>query len=279
MNDPHIVQTDRLALNARIEGNGPPLLFLGGSSFDLSIKALVFESDLVNHFTVAAADPRGLGNSEMPSGTWTMKDYALDAESFMNALGWPSAYVVGESFGAMVAMELALLAPQRVAKLALAAGAPGGDGGSSYPIHELLKIDNHRERVVRSLHIQDSRFKDLLENNPTEAETRIDSRMQSDQLFLQHAENSVGYPRLLACRAQHDCWDKLPNLLSETLIIAGRFDNQAPMDRAEAMARRIPMATLQRFDDGHNVLFASPGPVQGIMDSWLNSDDVMATTG
>ncbi|MFT4730991.1 MAG: hypothetical protein ACI9UN_005526, partial [Granulosicoccus sp.] len=53
------LKTAGLTVNCRIEGSGPPLLFLGGSSFDQAIKAPVFDSDLAKYFTFAACDPRG----------------------------------------------------------------------------------------------------------------------------------------------------------------------------------------------------------------------------
>ena len=117
MSGPQLIKTANLKQNVRVEGNGPPLLFPGGSGFDLSIRTPVFSAALINHFTVAAADPRGLGDSESSADNWSMLDYATDAIDLMDALGWTSACVLGESFGAMVALELALLAPQRLTRL------------------------------------------------------------------------------------------------------------------------------------------------------------------
>lgn len=269
MSAPRLIQTSHLPLHARVQGDGPPLLFLGGSNFDLSIRALVFDSALTKHFTVAAADPRGLGKSAKPAGSWNMQDYAADAIELMDALGWSTACVLGESFGAMVAMELALMAPDRIVQLGLAAGAPGGLGGSSYPIHDLLHISNPRARAIQSLSIQDSRFTTLLIQEPEEAEARITLRLNNDEAFLNHSSNATGYPRLLATRACHDCWDRLASITTPTLIIAGKFDNQAPLDRAESMQVQMPQAELAIFDNGHNVLFATPAPVDTIIERWM----------
>ncbi len=269
MHAPRLIQTSNLALNIKVQGEGPPLLFLGGSNFDLSIRALVFDSALTKHFTVAAADPRGLGRSAIPEGSWSMQDYAADAISLMDALGWSTAFVLGESFGAMVAMELALMAPDRVAKLGLAAGASGGQGGSSYPIHHLLNINDHRERIIQSLKIQDLRFDNLLVQDPEEAEALITLRLNNDDAFLNHCSNATGYPRLLATRASHDCWDRLPEIATPTLIIAGKFDNQAPLERAKSLLEQMPQAELAIFDNGHNVLFATAAPVDTLIEGWV----------
>ncbi len=97
-------------------------------NFDLSINAPVFNSGLSDHFTVAAADPRGLGATDAPDGEWSMSDYAQDALDIMDALGWDDAFLLGESFGAMTALHLVTAAPERVVGLALAAGSSGGAG-------------------------------------------------------------------------------------------------------------------------------------------------------
>lgn len=260
--------TDRLALHVRVEGQGPPLLFLGGSNFDLSLRSAVFDSVLIDHFTVAAADPRGLGKSAAPAGPWLMSDYAADAVALMDALDWQSAFVLGESFGAMVGLELSLLAGHRVERLALAAGAPGGAGGSSWPIHELLDISDPRERAIRSLGIQDMRFAQRLIDEPQACEQLIDERIGNERRFLAHEGNATGYARLLATRATHDCWNRLTHISTETIIIAGEFDGQAPLDRSRAMADRIPDASLHVFPFGHTVCFASAAPARLLVESW-----------
>lgn len=261
----HRLATAGITVNLRLEGSGSPLLFLGGSNFDLSLRAPVFDSDLPQHFTVAAADPRGLGGTDQPPGEWTMQDYARDALDVMDALGWQTACVLGESFGAMTALHLAALAPDRVSRMALCVGAPGGAGGSSYPIHELLDIEDAQMRARAALGILDSRFAAL---PPQEAQARTDARMATEAAFLASHANATGYPRLLAARAGHDAWELLPQLPQPTLIFAGKYDDQAPPDRAQAMAGRLPNATLHMVEGGHSICFAHPGPVATLLQNW-----------
>lgn len=260
--------TAGITVNFRIEGVGPPLLFLGGSNFDLSIRAPVFQSDLTKHFTVTAADPRGLGQTDMPDGDWTMQDYAQDALDLMDALDWDRADVLGESFGAMTAMHLAALAPDRINRIVLSSGSPGGAGGSSYPIHDLRKIVDARARAHAALEIMDCRFADIFKSNPNAANEMIDTRVASDVKFQKNHANAVGHPRLLAARAGHDAWDLLPEINFHTLIFAGRFDRQAPPDRAENMVSALPNAALYMIDGGHSICFADPEPVATILKKW-----------
>ena len=268
MSVPCRLKTAGLTVNLRQEGAGPPLLFLGGSNFDLSINAPVFDSALPTHFTVAAADPRGLGATDAPDGDWSMVDYAQDALDLLDALGWDQADVLGESFGAMVAMHLTALAPSRVKRLALAAGSPGGAGGSSYPIHNFLDIDDAHLRARATLEIIDTRFEELLKSSPEKAERQIHARMEMERNFRESHRNAVGYPRLLAARAGHDAWHLLPDISTPTLVFCGLHDAQAPPERAENITRAMPNATLHAIDGGHTHCFATSEPVDIILRQW-----------
>lgn len=260
--------TAGITVNVRVEGAGPPVLFLGGSNFDLALRAPVFGSDLCAHFEVAAADPRGLGLTDAPDGGWTMQDYARDALDLLDALGWGRVDLLGESFGAMTALHLAALAPERIRRMALCAGAAGGAGGNSYPVHEVQGITDARLRARAALSIMDLRFEAMLAEDVAAAEAMIEARVTSEAAFLAHHGNAAGYPRLLQARAGHDAWAHLPGIKAPTLVFAGRFDRQAPLERAERIAAALPNASLHIVDGGHNICFATPDPVAKIIDTW-----------
>lgn len=270
MSQPFLITTDTHRINVRVEGSGPPLLFLGGSNFDLSIKAPVFDSILPQHFTVAAFDPRGLGGTDAPDGDWSMQDYAHDAMQVMDALEWRSANILGESFGAMTALHLAGLAPRNIKRLALAAGSPGGVGGSSYPVQELLDIKDPYTRARKALSIMDTRFTDRMNSSAAEATLEIKARIEVEKTFMASHNNASGYPRLLTARANHDATQILPDILCDTLIFAGRYDQQAPLDRSEYMADNIPNSRLHIIEGGHAHCFANPEPVNILVNSWCN---------
>lgn len=257
------VKLKRLTLNIRVEGAGPPLLYLGGSSFDLSIRAPVFKSELPSHFEVAAADPRGLGDSDCPDGDWSMQDFALDALSLLDKLGWETAYIIGESFGAMVALHLAALAPERINAMALCSVAPGGIGRRSYPVESLLEISDPYERACRTLSLQDSRFDSAIADQSV-----IAARIDFEQKFMTHKNNAKGFRKLLAARAKHDAWDKLSTIDIHTLVFAGSYDLQAPPEFAKMMVDQMPKATLHLIEGGHNICFANLLPLKIVLETW-----------
>ncbi len=261
------VQTRRLALHACRAGSGAPLLFIGGSNFDMRVRRPVFASALPGRFDVLAYEPRGLGRSDRPEGAWTMADYAEDACALLDALGWERAHVVGESFGAMTAAELAIRHPSRVAALCLMAGAPGGAGGSSYPIERLLTLSG-RERAVASLRLQDLAFEAAQHADVEATEAAIAARIASDSVFFGDAANVVGYPKLLGARADHDVYDRLHRISAPTVVMSGARDGQAPAEGGRAMAQAIAGARFWTFDGGHTFAFATPDPIDRLLAHW-----------
>lgn len=266
-----LVQTPRLPLYVMRSGDTsstlPKLLFLGGSNTDFQIKAPVFSSSLIEHFNVVSFEPRGLGRSGAPDGDWSMEDYARDAIALLDAIGWEKIAVFGESFGAMTAMEVAIRFPERVSHLCLSASAPGGAGGSSYPIEEFLEL-LAREKALAALSIQNTGFSDVMKSDAEAAEEIISARVATDARFIGSGNNAVGYPRLLAARAKHDVFARLGNISAPTLVMSGTHDNQAPLACGKAMAERIPNAEFLTYEGGHGFSFATKTPAETIIDRW-----------
>ena len=262
-----LISVDALNLYVRQEGSGPPLLFLGGSSFDMRLRAPVFSSELVQHFSVAAFEPRGLARSGAPDGEWSMADYANDALAVMDRLGWEQADVIGESFGGMTALELAIRYPERVKRLALVVTAPGGAGGSSYPIEQFLSMEP-RAQAIATLRIQDARFNPADSGLSMAMEAKIQERMQFTQAFSGCPNNFVGQSKLLRARSRHDCWDRLDQIKAPCTVISGRFDRQTPSEYGEAMAERIKGARFFLVDGGHSLCFGEAETIGLLLRAW-----------
>ncbi len=229
-------------------GEGPPVLFLNGSGSTLADVAPLLQS-LARHLDVLAHDQRGLGRSAMAPGPYTMADYAADALGLLDVVDWPTCRVVGVSFGGMVAQELAVTAPERVERLALLCTSPGGDGGSSFPLHELAGLSPLR-RAQKTTQLLDTRFsEDWLATHPGD-------RMFVDAMVKMGAraapaEARRGAAEQLEARRRHDVWARLGRVTCPTFVAAGRFDGIAPVANSEAIAARIAGATLHVYEGGH----------------------------
>ena len=103
-----------------VTGSGPPLILIGGGG-TLDRRGWDGQSAaLSHHHTVVRYDIRGIGGSSRPDEPFS---HSEDLYTLLIALGMTPAYLVGLSFGAAIAIDLALDHPEAVKGLILA--APG----------------------------------------------------------------------------------------------------------------------------------------------------------
>lgn len=250
------------------DGAGSRLLFLGGTGGDLRRPETRLWGPLARQFDLLTLDQRGMGQSWKGDGPFTMADYAGDAAALMDAQGWTSAHVIGVSFGGMVAQELALRHPGKVDRLVLCCTASGGEGGASYPFHELTAMSADEKAAFR-VRISDIRHDDAWANAHP-AEYRLLHQIAAADPFRDEPGHIEGAARQLAARAGHDTWARLPALRCPTLVMGGRHDGIAPPDAVTALARAIPGAQLRFFEGGH-LFILEDRTAFGAMADFLNA--------
>lgn len=241
-------------LNLWVErkGEGEPLLFISGSGGDLRDKPNALDGPLAKRFEMVAYDQRGLGQSDKPDGPYTMADYADDAAALLDELDWETANVVGVSFGGMVAQELAIRHPARIRKLVLCCTSPGGAGGASYPLHELIGMDREAEARLM-IPISDTRHDAAWQAaNPDAFKAMLDFRVNDP--WADEPRRALGARLQLLARKDLDTWDRLPSITAPTLVCGGLYDAIALPKTQARLAERIPNARLRMFEGGHMFL-------------------------
>jgi 3-oxoadipate enol-lactonase len=106
------------ALALEVAGSGPLALFMhgiGGNRTNWSANL----PDFAPHFSCAAWDARGYGDSEDYDGPLAFDDFVSDVLRVLDHFGVQRAHLVGLSMGGRIAMRTALLHPDRVATLTL----------------------------------------------------------------------------------------------------------------------------------------------------------------
>jgi 3-oxoadipate enol-lactonase len=247
-----VARVNDIDLYYEIQGSGPKLLVFSGTGGDLRRRPGLLDSPLPRNFMTLFFDQRGLGQSAKPDRRYSMADYADDAAGLMTATGWGRARVLGISFGGMVAQEFALRHPDRVERLALACTSPGGAGGSSYPLHELIGLEP-KARARHMLGVSDVRRDAAwVAAHPDRAQKVLDELVaaatpvdRTDPLV------PLGSVRQLEARAGHDTFDRLPRLAMPVGLFGGRYDGLARPEAMQAMQRQIPNASLRFFEGGH----------------------------
>ncbi len=244
------LDVDGLTMYHELHGDpdAPPVLMISGTGNDLRTsfpdRNPVNESGHVCHF-----DQRGLGQTGIPDGPYTMAQYADDAAGLVAALGWSRCHVVGTSFGGMVALNLAQRHPEIIDRLVLNCTSPGGDH-ASFPLHTLNDLPAD-EQLDRRMRLTDERYDpDAEQPLPDISRSIFDAMVQRSSNPLT-GQALAGARRQLEARSGHDVNAALPLITSPTLVCAGRYDHIAPMANAEKLANDIPDAVLRVFEGGH----------------------------
>ena len=101
-------------------GEGPDVVLLHGVTGNMAIWPLInLMPTLAVDFRVTAYDLRGHGYSDTPRDGYTSADMAGDLVKIRRALGLGPMYVLGHSFGGVIALHAAVLYPDAVAGLVL----------------------------------------------------------------------------------------------------------------------------------------------------------------
>ena len=122
-------------------GDGPPALLLHGLASTCRIWDLTAPL-LARRFAVLAIDQRGHGQSGKPDGGYDFATVGQDAAAVLQAKGIQRPLLVGHSWGADVALELAAVQP------GLARGLCFIDGGMIEPAARYASLDEARRQMA-----------------------------------------------------------------------------------------------------------------------------------
>lgn len=116
------VEIDNANLYYETAGTGEPVLFVHAGVADSRMWEEPFNR-LAERYQVVRYDMRGFGRSPMPDGPFAAW---RDLAAVLDAAGIEKAHIIGASMGGAVAIDFALMAPERVRSLVLAAPSMGG---------------------------------------------------------------------------------------------------------------------------------------------------------
>jgi len=101
-------------------GSGEPLLLIHGSNLATGLSPLAAAlAREAPRMRLVRYHRRGMGGSAAVDSPPSVEQDAIDALGLLDSLGLPSAHVLGYSYGGVVALEAALMAPNRIRSLIL----------------------------------------------------------------------------------------------------------------------------------------------------------------
>ncbi len=197
-------------------------------------------------------DNRGIGESDVPPGPYTVEQLAGDALQVLDERGVDRAHVVGTSLGGMVAQELALAHPERVEKLALLCTTPGGPDAFPFP-----------EQTVRLLAEAPSLAPDVALRRFVENAVSARGELVEELVArrLANPPDPVGWQGQAAAAAAYD--GGRPEAIERpALVLTGDEDAVVDPRNSQLLAERIPGARLQVFPGtGHLFFWERPDEV------------------
>ena len=189
---------------------------------------------------VLTFDNRGVGRSDRPAGPYTTAMMADDAVAVLDAAAVERAHVYGISLGGMIAQEIALRHPDRIARLVLGATTPGGDG--ALPADgETLEFFQRRGQMPA----EEAVWASVPYNYSTRTRAQHGDRIAQDvRQRLRYPIEPEPYTAQLAAALGHDTYDRLAQIRASTFVVHGQEDVMVPPANGRLLANLIPEARL-----------------------------------
>lgn len=216
-------------------GAGTPLLLLMGLTYP-SYMWHRTRPVLATRYRTIALDNRGIGQSDVPPGPYSMALMASDAAAVLDAAGIERAHVYGTSMGGMIAQEFALQYPRRVRSLIVGCTASGGPHAVQAAPEALQALtsggmspDEATEAIIPFLY------------DPATPRERIDEDMVIRKKWYPTPE---GFMAQLQAIIAWEAYSRLGQITAPTLVIHGETDRLVPPENGRLIAARIPGAKL-----------------------------------
>ncbi|MFZ0548507.1 MAG: alpha/beta hydrolase, partial [Candidatus Promineifilaceae bacterium] len=217
-----------------VKGEGHPLLLLHAGVADSRMWDAQFDA-FSQHYRVIRFDLRGFGRSDMPSGSFSNYE---DVRALLDYLQIESTYLIGISFGGLIALDFTLAYPDYVKALVLGATSVSGDTPS--------------ERIRQFWEAEDAAFEsgdldgatelnlrlwvDGPHRQPDEVDSAVREQVRQMQLniFQKEVPDDVEERRLDPPAIQ-----RLHELKIPVLLMVGDLDLEEKVALAERLEREI----------------------------------------
>ena len=257
---------DGITLHYEVDGTGPPLLLHAGMLSD-SASWTPLVPRLADRFTVIRPDNRTTGRTrpaDVPNGAAEM---AGDALALMDHLGHDRFHVAGHSMGGLMAMELAHLAPGRVATVGVLASGRVRSPRTTAVFDALLAVrrgPRGEELWLRAL------FPWLFGPAFFEAARNLEDALAAS-LAYPHAQTADAMARQIEMFRNFRPVADPATLACPTLVIYAGQDLLIPPALARPGFRRVPDLTEVTVEAaGHSVVWDAPDAVADAMRAFLS---------
>ncbi len=259
------IQVHNAVLNATVSGDpaAPPVIFIHGFPFshrmwDAQVAALS------PRYRTIAYDVRGLGESSVGDGQYTIEGHVDDLLAVMDHLGIAQAVIAGLSMGGYITLRALERNPERFRAAILCNTRSEADGNEG-------KI--MRARSMAAVKARGSAwFADDFVQKVFAASsfTQVPEAVQQIRETITRTAPLAIAGTLMALAARTDTTAVLGSVKVPTLIIVGEHDVTTPPDASRAMHAKIPGSALHIIPNAaHMSTLENPAEVNRVMLEFL----------
>ncbi len=237
-------------------GTGHPLLYLPGVAPDFDDPML---SPLSADFHVYRPHHPGFGRSDDDPAVDSVVDLAFRYLDLLDALGLDRVHLVGLSLGGWIAAQLAVLAPERIARLVLV--CPAGLR-PPVPVPDMFTLDPAELAM-------------LVHHQPQVREAAVASmcEMPADtERFTRYLRSRAATAHLGWNPYLHDpkLAGRLHRVRSDVLLVWGAHDQLLPPECALAWQQVLPRSRVELIEEaGHRPHAEQPAALAALMREFL----------
>jgi pimeloyl-ACP methyl ester carboxylesterase len=189
---------------------------------------------------VVVFDNRGMGESDVPEGPYSIEQLADDAFAVADAVGWRRFHLLGISMGGMIAQTMALMAGDRIERLVLGCTSHGGADQTAPEPGVMASLRPapgapRREMVGNMLRVNYT--PEWIAADPSRFERMID-------LSLAYRRSMRGLMHQMGAIMGFDVSVRIAGIDRPTLVVHGDRDVLLPWPNAASIAGKIPGAQL-----------------------------------
>ena len=233
-------------------GEGEPVLLVPGLGLTVGAWAQVTPRLAESH-RVVLVDPRGAGLSDTPDIPYTGKLLAEDLCAVLDEAAVRRAHVVGLSMGGMMAQELAIGFPERVASLILLSTYAATDDWS----RRLFEV---RKLMIERLGLIDHFKLSIMFVFSPAAFRTMKGRVEAiERTLTTNPPDKRAYLRQVQFCLDHDTVDRLSAIAAPTLVVTGSHDILTSPLQGRDLAAWIPGAAYREYPGASHGLWMEQG--------------------
>jgi pimeloyl-ACP methyl ester carboxylesterase len=240
-----VLQTDGARIYYEVEGEGHPLLLIHGGLGDLRMWDQQVPA-FAERYRVIRYDTRGFGRTETDDVEFSNR---ADATAVLDHVGASSAYVVGQSRGGVIGLDLAIERPERVDALVSVAGGVSGyepqlpEGVQPPPWAEMERLWEAKDWAALA-ELETRVWVDGWGQSSARIDAQLRERVHGWILANYQSEKTEGKPQPLTPPAA----ERLDEVRVPLLVLIGTADEPGGVVAERHLAASVTGARVVEFD-------------------------------